>query len=441
MIKIGENKRIYISNILWSLLGKLVNIVNSLFVGILVAKYIGPEQYGIMNYVISVVSLFTILSNFGLDNIEVRELSKQNTDKKIIMGTAFFLRLLFATIATVIVLLFVIIYENDLKIQIMIMIYSLSMFFSSFNIIRNYFTSQVLNKYVVKSEIYRTILGAILKIILVLIGASLIWFVIVLTFDFILVASGYLYSYKKKYIKEEKKLEWKYNKTIAYYLIKQSFPLLLSGAAVIIYQKIDQVMIGNMIDKTSVGYFSTACKFTELILYLPSIISSTLTPKLVFSYENDKKQYIKHRQIFSNIIVWFSIITSVFVSLSAYWLIYYTFGKEYLLSVPVLQIMAYKAIGMALASSSGTIIVIENLQKYAVLRNIAGCIICITLNLILIPMWGIIGSALVTIITVFVSGYLIHILIEPFREIFFVQTRSLFIGWKDIPYIIKNLNK
>lgn len=438
MIKIGKEKKIYISNILWSLLGKVVNIFSSLFVGILVARYLGPEQYGIMNYVISFVSLFTILSNFGLDNIEVRELSKITADKPCIMGTAFFLRFVFALITIAIVAIIVFLYEKDTNIQIMIMIYSLSMILSTFNVIRNFFTSIVLNKYVVKTEISRTVIGALIKIILILFNASLMWFVAALTFDFLLIAGGYIYSYRKKIGTIRL---WNFNKNEAIYLMKQSFPLMLSGAAVIIYQRIDQVMIGNMIDKTSVGFFSTAGRFTELILYLPSIISTTLTPKLVKSYETDIYLYKRHRQLFSNLILWSSFIMATFVCIFAYWMIYLTFGSKYLAAVPVLQIMAYKAVGMALASSSGTMIIIENLQKFAMLRNIAGCIVCICLNLVFIPSYGIIGSAFVTIITVFVSGYLVHVIIKPFREIFLVQTESIFRGWKDIPYIIKNLNK
>lgn len=437
-IKISKQKKKYLSNIFWSLSGKFVNVLSSLFVGILVVRYLGPEQYGIMNYVISFVGLFTILSNFGLDNIEVRELSKSSQDRTTIIGTAFYLRIFLAIFTIIIVSIIVFLHETDLNIQIFILIYSLSMVLSSFNIIRNYFTAIVENKYIVKAEILRIFLGALLKIVLILLHADLLWFIIALTFDFLLIAGGYLYSYKSK---NGHFSNLHFDKITAFYLLKQSFPLMLSGAAVIIYQRIDQVMIGNMINKTSVGYFSAASKFTELILYLPTIISTTLTPKLVQSLEIGREIYEKHRQIYSNLIVWSSLLMAIFVSISAYWLIYLTYGVNYISAVPVLQIMAFKAVGMALASSSGSMIVIEGLQKYAMFRNVLGCIICIGLNYVFIPVYGIVGSAVVTIITVFVSGYIAHLIIRPFHEIFIVQTKSILFGWKDIPYIIKNLNK
>lgn len=91
--RFSGNKRKLIANVLWAMAGKVVNMFGQLFVGILVARYLGPEQYGLMNYVISYVALFTIIATFGLGNIEVRELSKSPELRDEIMGTAFRLRL------------------------------------------------------------------------------------------------------------------------------------------------------------------------------------------------------------------------------------------------------------------------------------------------------------------------------------------------------------
>ena len=145
-----------------------------------------------------------------------------------------------------------------------------SLYTGCFNIIRNYFTSIVKNEYVVKSEIIRTVVGAGIKVLLLWIKAPLEWFIMAVIFDTILVAGGYLISYRKLVGKIS---EWKYDKKNSIYFIKESFPLVLSGAAVIVYQRIDQVMIGNMVDKESVGYFATAGKFLDLILFIPMVLT------------------------------------------------------------------------------------------------------------------------------------------------------------------------
>ena len=80
---------------------------------------------------------------------------------------------------------------------------------------------------------------------------------------------------------------------MVWYIIKESFPLVLSGAAVVIYQRIDQVMIGNMIDKSSVAYFATAGKFLDLVIFLPMVLTQTITPLLVVVKEDDYEKYVQ----------------------------------------------------------------------------------------------------------------------------------------------------
>lgn len=429
LLQVSSNKQRIAKNVYWALIGKIVNVLSSLLVGIFVARYLGPAQYGLMNYVISYVSIFSVLANFGMDNIEVRELAKNEYSRETLLGTAFRLKILFATLTMAIIAATVSCFNADTYTRAMIIVYSFSMIFNSFNVIRNYFTSIVLNEYVVKSEILRYLVGASIKIVLLLVHASLTWFIISNVVDVMLVASGYLYSYKHK---AGSFSTWNFNKKVAIYLMKQSFPLLLSGTAIIIYQRIDQVMISKMIDNASVGYFSTAGKFVELIVFLPVVIAQTISPILIQTKQQSIEEYQKKSQIFINVTVWTSILLSVAVSLCSYFLIRYSFGLEYIAAVPVLQIMAFKAVAMGLSSTGGQLIIIEGIQKFVFVRNIIGCIVCFCLNLILIPKYGIIGSAYVTIITVFTSGFLSNLLIPSYRHIFTMQIKAIVFGWKDI---------
>lgn len=435
---LSENKKKVFANLFWAMTGKIVNMAGVLLVGILVARYLGPSQYGLMNYVISYVSLFTIISNFGLDNIEIRELSRTPERKEYILGTCFRIRMFFSTFALILVILSLILFKANTFTSCMILLYSVTLYTGNFNIIRNYFTSIVKNEYVVKSEIARTIIGACIKVILLWIKAPLEYFITATVFDAVLVASGYCFSFKKTVGKIS---EWKYDKTIVPYYIKESFPLVLSGAAVIIYQRIDQVMIGNMIDNASVGYFATAGKFLDLVLFLPMVLTQTVTPLLVKAKERNKEEYERKKQQFVNIVVWIAIILSALVSFFAYWLIHFTYGDKYLPAVPVLQIMAFKTVGMALSSSSGQIIIMERIQKWAFIRNLIGCLICIVLNILLIPRFGMIGSAWVTIITVAFTGCLANVFIPPYYKIMRMQLYALFLGWIDMLNVKKILYK
>ncbi len=430
-MNLSNSQKKIVSNVAWSLGGKAINMASALFVGILVARYLGPEKYGIMNYVISYVTIFSVFSSFGLDNIEIRELSRQNDKKDIILGTCFRLRFLFAIVAYLGIVASLFLYKTDHFTSLMILAYGLTLFTSTGNILRNYFTSIVQNKYIVKSEIFRTFIGAGIKILLLWTKAPLEYFVYAQIFDTILIASGYYISYKS--IVGSVRL-WKFDKTIVGFILKEAFPLVLSGAAVIIYQRIDQIMIGNMLNKIEVGYFATAGKFVDLIVFLPNVLVQTVTPMLVRAKEQHPETYEAKKRTFVSITTWTAIAMSLIVSMLSYWLIMYTYGAKYSPAISVLQIMAFKAVGMALSSSGGQIIIMERIQKWAFIRNIMGCILCVALNYFFIPLYGIIGSAIVTIVTVIFTGCIANLFIPPYRNILKIQIFAIFCGWKEFFY-------
>lgn len=433
----NTHKKIF-SNVIWSLGGKIVSMASALFVGILVARYLGPEKYGLMNYVISYVALFTVVASFGMNNIEIRELSKHNENRNTILGTCFRLRLMFAVMAYLLMCVTLLIYKSDAFTSAMILTYGLVLFTETGAVLRNYFTSIVKNEYIAKSEIFRTLIGAVVKILLLWLKVPLQYFIIAQLFDSFLVASGYYICYKKSVGSLR---EWNFDKTLIPYIVKESFPLLLSGAAIIIYQRIDQVMIGNMLSKEDVGYFATAGKFVDLILFIPTVLVQTITPMLVRIKEQKELSYEQKKRTFVSITTWIAIIISFMVSLMAFCLIRYTFGESYIAAIPVLQIMAYKAVGMALSASGGQIIIIERMQKWAFIRNVLGCFLCIILNYYLLPIYGIVGSAAITIFTVLFTGTLSNVLIPQYHSIFKIQMYALFFGWKELAYFKQIIKK
>ncbi len=425
-LSLSTNKKKVVKNIYWAVLGKVVNIVSGLLVGIFIARYLGPDQYGIMNYVVSFVTLFNVLATFGFDNIEIRELSRKEFSVEKILGTAIVLRLFFATTTFLLVVIIASIFETDSFTFWMIIIYALSLIFQTLNIIRNYFTSIVLNEYVVKSEIARTVFGGVIKVILLLLHAPLKYFILALTFDFLIICLGYIISYKKK---KGNFHEWSFDKKLAFYQIKESFPLLFSGAAIIVYQKIDQVMIKNMINESSVGQYAVGAKLAEFLVFIPMVISQTISPLLVRARERNQEEYEKKRQSFLDIIFWSTFVFSLLLSLVAKPVILMLYGDAYREAIPVLQIMSWKAVFSAMFSSSGQIIIIQRIQKFAVFRNLLGCAFSVVMNLLLIPIYGILGSAAISIMTLFLTGFLSHLIIKPYREIFFVQSNSIFSGF------------
>lgn len=421
------NKSKVVKNVYWAAIGKVVHVICGLLVGVMLARYLGPEEFGVMNYVVSYVTLFTVFATFGLDGIEIRELSKSNATKDRILGTALILRLCFATATILLILITLWKFESDKYTCAMVVIYSLSLILSSLNVIRNYFTSIILNEYVVKTEITRILVGSLIKVVLLINHCSLTWFIIASTFDFLLVGSGYIYSYRKKV---GSIFEWRFDASLAMMLIHNSFPLLLSGAAVIVYQRINAVMIRNMLDNSSVGVFSVAAKITELGVFIPIVIAQTVTPLLVKAHQEDEVRYKAKCKQFMDIMVWSSIAISLAMSIFAAPAIRILYGDAYISAIPVLQIMAWKTVFIGLTSASAQLIIIQGLQQYAVFRNLVGCCVSIGLNYILIPLWGTAGSAVALVVSIAFAGYFSHFAIRPYWHLVPIQTSALFLGWR-----------
>ena len=428
-INLSSTKGLIVQNLFWAIMGKFVNLLSGLLVGIIVARYLGPEQYGLMNYVLSYVFLFQTFAIFGLDSIEIREEARHQANFETIIGTAFGIKIITGVIFMILSIATSFVMEADSYTTILVAIYSFSIVLNSFSVIRNYFTSIVQNEYVVKAEISRCLLSMAIKVVLLLLHLPLIWFIVSYMVDFAFLASGYVMAYHAKIGKLR---TWKFDKKSAFFLLKESFPLLLTSAAVIMYQRIDQVMIGQMVDKSAVGFFSVATRFVEVLIYIPMTLAQTISPVLVRARERSEQEYEKKCQQFMNLSLWLSLSSAIVTSVIANWIVCITFGNEYVPAVIVLQIMAFKVASVALSNTAGTMLVCEGLQKYAIFRDTFGCIVCIVLNYLLLPHYGIIAAAYVAIISNIAAGYVADAFIPAYRHLFVRQTKSLLFGWRDI---------
>ena len=426
---LSGNKQKIVNNLLWAVGGKVVNLVGSLVLGIIVARYLGVEQYGLMNYVISYAFLFQTLASFGLDSIEVREEAAGKVPVNTIIGTAFWIKVVFGVICIALSIGTAVVMSEDGYTIGLVALYSSYIVFNSFVVIRNYFTSLVQNKYIVLSEIFRTFVGIAIKLTMWATDCSLTWFVAAFAFDHVLLAGGYISSYRHKIGKLK---EWRFSLPYAKYLLKESFPLLLTNAAVIIYQRIDQVMIGHMVSKADVGYFSVAAKFVEVMIFIPATIAHTISPILVQMLDKSREIYTVKAQQYLNITVWVSILCSIGVSVISYWIVLHT---QYLHAAAILQVLSFKMVSVALSNGGGIMVIVERLQKWVFFRDVLGCLVCIGLNWWLLPLYGAMAAAFVAIAANLAAGYIADLLVPAYRHIFRQQTKALLLGWRDLVHI------
>ena len=198
------------------------------------------------------MALFAYIATFGLDGIVVRELVKDESRKDELIGTAFWLKVMGAFIVLVLLAAAVKLTSNSSSTNTLILIIGGATIFQSFNVIDFYFQSKVMSKYVVYANIISLSLSSVAKIVLILSDAPLVAFAWVIFFDSVTLSLGLIFFY----INGNAKLSIKtlqFRPRTAALLLKDSWPLILSGITVSIYMKIDQVMIKEMLGAEAVG--------------------------------------------------------------------------------------------------------------------------------------------------------------------------------------------
>ena len=185
----------YFKNTSWLFAEKILRMVVGLLVGVWVARYLGPEKFGLLSFAQSFVGLFTIFATLGLDEIVVRELIKDESRRDDLIGTAFWLKL-FGAFVVLLALAFAVKFtSNDDNTNILVFIIASALIFQSFNVVDFYFQSKVMGKFIVYANLISLFTSSIVKITLILNDASLIAFAWVVLFDGFILACGFIYFF------------------------------------------------------------------------------------------------------------------------------------------------------------------------------------------------------------------------------------------------------
>jgi len=386
-----------------------------------VVRYLGPEQFGLLSYAISFYGLFSAISVLGLESISIRELVKYPEKRDNILGSVFLLRLVGGIVTIILIALTLFISGEPTDISILILIVSTSAIFQSFSVIDYYFRAEVKAKYSVYVMAASVLFMSALKILLIILEAPLIYFAIVFSVEFFAAATGFLLVYKYNKLKI---INWKFSKEIAINLLKDSWPLILSGLVVSVYMKIDQVMIKNILDSEELGYYAAAVRLSEAWYFIPIALTNSLFPAIVNAKNVNEKFYLNRMQKLYDLLAWMAIAIAVPVSIFSSDIINILYGSEFRSAAPVLTIYIWAGVAVFLGVASSQYLITENFTKLSFFRTLIGMVFNVILNLLLIPKYGIIGAAYATLISYSVVVFSI-ILFPQTRKQFFMMVRSL----------------
>jgi len=413
----------YFKNTSWLFAEKILRMVVGLFVGVWVARYLGPEHFGTFSYAQSFVGLFSVIATLGLNGIVVRELLKYPQKESELLGTAFILKLFGAVSTLVILYLAVVFTSNDNYTNSLIFIIASGVVFQSFNVIDFYFQAKVMSKYVVYTNVVSLFISTLIKIMLILNNAPLEAFVWLTLFDNFVLACGFVYIFFKNSQFKIKNLKFKIE--VAFSLLKDSWPLILSGMVVAVYMKIDQIMIKEMLGSAEVGQYAAAVRLSEAWYFIPMVISSSLFPAIISAKKVSEKLYYERLQRLYDLMVWMAIAIALPMTFLSDWVVNLLYGGQYSQSADVLKIHIWAGVFVFLGVASGKWFIAENLQKYSFYRTLSGAILNIILNLVLIPIYGIIGAAIATLLAQSLASYFFNFFNKKLLITFKLQTKSL----------------
>jgi len=414
----------YFKNTSWLFGEKVLRLCVGIFVGVWIARYLGPEQFGVFSYAQSFVGLFAVTATLGLDGIVVRELIKNKNSTEGIIGTAFWLKFSGAFISIILLSIAVNFTSNDNYTNTLFFIIASATVFQAFNVVDFYFQSEVLSRYIVYANTISLFLSSIIKIILILNNADLLSFAWVILFDSLVLSLGFLYFFLKK--ARVKIQNIKFQNEIARALLRDSWPLFLSGIVISIYMKIDQVIIKDLLGSKEVGQYAAATRLSEAWYFIPMVIASSLFPAIISAKNQSEELYNSRLQKLYDLMVWMSISIALPMTFLSDKIVNIVYGSQYDKAGSVLMIHIWTGIFVFLGVAFSGYLSVENQTKKAFYRTLLGAILNVIFNYVLIPKYGINGSAIATLLGQFFSNYLYDLFDRDLHGQLKMKTMSFF---------------
>lgn len=387
-----------INNFSWLVGEKIFTMIIGVLITALIARYFGPEQYGKFNYALAIVSIFTVISVLGLETLTVKAIVDNKYDEGTILCTSLFLRLIGGVILTLVAYVTIsIIQPNDNDLHILVFVMSFTMILKSFEVIEYWIQANQKGKVSSTIRIGSYIFGAILKLLLIIFKGGLLTFAIIYSIDALVIGVALLVAYFKI---REKVLPWKLSIKYAKEILSKSWYLIISGFMVTIYMRVDQIMLGSMLqDKTELGLYSAAVRVAEMWYFVPMAVITSFNPIIMKNKKIDESSYYKSVQTLYNLVAWLGISFGVIILIFAKPIVSILYGPDYINASSILTISIWAGTFAMLGSARSSWLICENLQKYSMVYIFVGCITNIILNLFLIPSLKAYGAATATLIS------------------------------------------
>ena len=386
----------FFKNTTWLVGGQVFRLIISFFISTISTRYLGPSNYGVINYISSYISFFTSIIGLGINGVIIYELVNRREENGTILGTAIVFRLITSIICTV--AFFGIVYYadgNDSVTMVVAVLQAIQLPFLCLDTINYWYQSNYQSKYPVMVQTFAYVLTSIYKVFLLATGKSVEWFAFAMSLDIGVIGISYLVLYWK-----QKGPRLRFSGKEAKQLLKISGPFILANVMSVAYGQMDRIMIKQMLGNSAdVGLYSAALNICTLISFIPIAILESGRPLVVEAKaRNDELYQLRFRQVTASIL-WICIVYSLGVTVFSKLIIYILYGEAYLGADICLKIAVWYTLFSYVGSAMHLWLLCENQNKYVLLFCTMGAAGNFIINYLLIPVWGINGAAFATLIT------------------------------------------
>jgi O-antigen/teichoic acid export membrane protein len=410
------------TNIGWLFFDKVMRMGVGLLVTLWVARYLGPQQFGLLNFGLAFVALFGTIGTLGLPSIAVRDIVQAPSRADETLGTTLLLQLMggttafLASVGTIGLLR-----PEDPTATAIVAILGAGLVFKSAESLKYWFEARVQSKYPVWVENAIFVGASAGKIVLIIGQASVVAFAWLALGQVAAVAIGLVMLYS---VKGGELLLLRPAVPRAISLLKDSWPLALAGVSVMIYMRIDQIMLGQLDSDRSVGIYSAAVRISEVWYFIPTVVVASVFPAIVNAKAKGEELYMRRLQQLHDLLVIITLAVAVPMTFLSTWVVVGLFGHEFAAAGPVLAIHIWSAVFVSLSIASGKWFIIENRQILTFQRAIVGAGVNVGLNMVWIPAAGSIGAAYATVVSYAVSALLVDLLQSETRPLFLMKLRA-----------------
>lgn len=411
----------------WLAVERIFRMVVSFFVGIAIARYLGPEQYGQLNYAQSFVALFSALAALGLDGIVVRNLVNEPARKDEIMGSAFVLKL-FGSLFTIALTVGLIVWmrPDDTGTQWMVTLIALGLVLQSFDTIDYWFQSQVYAKVKVYAYGISFFLISVVKLVMIVLHAPLIAFAYAGMAESVIITIGLLIGYR---LHGNSMRKWRATLACSKEMLRDSWPLILSSLAIMVYMRIDQIMIGEMAGNRELGIYSVAVRFGEMWYFVPIAIVSSTFPSIVQAKQISDELFYERMQHLYDVMALVGYIAAIVTTCFASVLVT-LFGQEYAAAASLLVCYIWIGLFVNLGVARSSFLNTMNYTRWHFVTSFLGSVMNVLLNLLLIPGFGAMGATIASLISYWFQSHGSCFLFRPLQRTGAMQTRAILVPFR-----------